>query len=89
MLHLDIAVPAETNNNDLVMRLNTTISNNGVLYHDSNGFQVHRRVYNTSRSIPGNYYPSTTMASIRDDASQNAPYAQLCRACPRRPCAEC
>lgn len=54
---------------EMFMRLSTGINNGNpaVIYTDSNGFQIQKRVTVKQAGIESNYYPVTTMAYIEDE----------------------
>lgn len=42
---------------ELIMRFTTDIKHNNELYNDQSGLEIHKRLYNASLGIPGNYCP--------------------------------
>lgn len=66
---VDFGRPPKNRETELFMRLSTGISNGepAVIYTDSNGFQMQKRVTVKRVGIEGNYYPATSAAYIEDD----------------------
>lgn len=66
---VDFEQPPKNRETELFMRLSSSISNGepAVIYTDSNGFQMQKRVTVKRVGIEGNYYPATTMAYIEDN----------------------
>ncbi|VVC42641.1 Hypothetical protein CINCED_3A013190 [Cinara cedri] len=54
---------------ELIMRLSSDVRNGNpaVIYTDSNGFQMQKRVTTRQIGIEGNYFPVTSMTYIEDD----------------------
>ncbi|KAL4141746.1 hypothetical protein QTP88_004323 [Uroleucon formosanum] len=66
---VDFKQPPKNRETELFMRLSSGIANGepAVIYTDSNGFQMQKRVTVKRVGIEGNYYPTTTTAYIEDD----------------------
>lgn len=66
---VDFEQPPKNRETELFMRLSSGINNGepAVLYTDSNGFQMQKRVTVKQVGIEGNYYPVTSAAYIEDD----------------------
>nr|XP_035960565.1 epididymis-specific alpha-mannosidase [Halichoerus grypus] len=59
-------------NREAILRTSTSLHNRQVLYSDSNGYQMQRRLFreHTSNSIARNYYPMVQSAFIEDGRSR-------------------
>ncbi|XP_059228156.1 epididymis-specific alpha-mannosidase-like [Mustela nigripes] len=59
-------------NREAVLRTSTSLHNRQILYSDSNGFQMQRRVFreHATNSIARNYYPMVQSAFIEDSQSR-------------------
>lgn len=66
---VDFEQPPKNRETELFMRLSSSIDNGDppVIYTDSNGFQMQKRVTVKRVGIEGNYHPATTAAYIEDD----------------------
>lgn len=66
---VDFQQPPKNRETELFMRLSSGINNGEppVIYTDSNGFQMQKRVTVKRVGIEGNYYPVTSAAYIEDD----------------------
>lgn len=66
---VDFEQPPKNRETEMFMRLSSSIDNGqpAVIYTDSNGFQMQRRVTVKRLGVEGNYYPVTTAAYIEDD----------------------
>ncbi|XP_050430611.1 alpha-mannosidase 2 [Adelges cooleyi] len=66
---VDFDVPPKNRETELFMRLSTGITNGEppVIYTDSNGFQMQKRVTVKRIGVEGNYYPATSATYIEDD----------------------
>ncbi|XP_025411252.1 alpha-mannosidase 2 [Sipha flava] len=66
---VDFKKPPKNRETELFMRLSSGISNGepAVIYTDSNGFQMQKRVTVKRVGIEGNYYPATSTVYIEDD----------------------
>lgn len=66
---VDFEQPPKNRETELFMRLSSGINNGepAVIYTDSNGFQMQKRVTVKQVGIEGNYYPVTSAAYIEDD----------------------
>lgn len=54
-------------NRELVLRLATDVRNvNDAWYADLNAFQLHRRATMAKLTVPGNFYPMSSLALLRD-----------------------
>lgn len=66
---VDFDRPPKNRETELFMRLSSGINNGdpAVIYTDSNGFQMQKRVTVKRVGVEGNYHPATTAAYIEDD----------------------
>lgn len=66
---VDFQQPPKNRETEMFMRLSSEIGNGepAVMYTDSNGFQMQKRVAVKRVGIEANYYPVTTAAYIEDD----------------------
>lgn len=66
---VDFERPPKNRETELFMRLSSGIGNGdpAVIYTDSNGFQMQRRVTVKRVGVEGNYHPATSAAYIEDD----------------------
>jgi len=64
--------PLSTSGNDLIVRFNTSLDNDRVLFTDNNGLEIMKRKFNNDVSEPesANYYPMLQRVFIRDDKKQ-------------------
>lgn len=64
---------------DIVMQIDTDLKNNLMMYTDSNGLEMQKRIKNERFTfkiiqhspVASNYYPVTTAAYIRDITNEN------------------
>lgn len=66
---VDYGLPPKNRETELFMRLSSGINNGepAVIYTDSNGFQMQKRVTVKRIGIEGNYFPATSATYIEDD----------------------
>lgn len=66
---VDFEQPPKNRETELFMRLSSGINNGepAVMYTDSNGFQMQKRVTVKQVGVEGNYYPVTSAAYIEDE----------------------
>lgn len=66
---VDFGQPPKNRETEMFMRLSSGIDNGepAVIYTDSNGFQMQKRVAVKRVGVEGNYFPVTTAAYIEDD----------------------
>ncbi|XP_050523263.1 alpha-mannosidase 2 isoform X2 [Daktulosphaira vitifoliae] len=66
---VDFDLPPKNRETELFMRLSTGISNGEppVIYTDSNGFQMQKRITVKRIGVEGNYYPATSATYIEDN----------------------
>ncbi|KAK8799640.1 hypothetical protein WA158_006188 [Blastocystis sp. Blastoise] len=57
---------------EIVMRYNTELKNNKVVYADNNGLEMQERAFNegASNKVGGNYYPTVQRVYIQDDSTR-------------------
>lgn len=66
---VDFEQPPKNRETEMFMRVSSGINNGepAVIYTDSNGFQMQKRVTVKRVGVEGNYYPVTTAAYVEDD----------------------